>query len=148
MTAAVVSTRRWRPLLVASLALNLLFIAAVGAHYVRTTARSSTERWKANIDILAKSLPESDAAKFRATLAQRLPALEAARGDLRTAREAIADIIRTEPFDRAALERAMADFGTKRVGLQATYQAMLADAAAAMSHDGRIKLADWSSRRR
>lgn len=148
MTAFSVSSRPMQFLLIASLALNLLLVAAIGAYSLRQNTQTAGERWAAKMERLADAMPAADGGMLRGALAAHMPTLEAARAELRTSREAIAGALRTDPFDRAALERAMADFGIKRVGLQRAYQAMIADGAAGMSADGRAKMADWSSRRR
>ena len=143
---------RW--LLVGSLALNLFFIGTVGAlavrHYVVAPQSTATERPRtaaARIERLAAPLPAADAEKLRAAFRAREAAAEGAREALNRAFERIQAALRTQPFDQAQLRAALAEVRAARPVYEQVMQEIYLAAAAAMSPEGRARLADWPSPR-
>jgi uncharacterized membrane protein len=143
---------RW--LLVASLALNLFFIGTIGAlairHYATPVQPAATERPRtaaARIERLAAALPSADADKLRAAFRARETAAEGAREALNRAIERIQSGLRAQPFDPAQLRVAMAEARALRPPYEQVMHEILVAAAEAMSQEGRVKLADWSSPR-
>lgn len=139
---------RW--LLVGSLALNLFFVGTIGAlavrHYVMPTQPAATERPRtaaARIERLAAPLPAADAEKLRAAFRAREAAAEGARDALNRAFERVQAALRAQSFDPAPLRNALAEVRAARPVYEQVMQEIFVVAAAAMSPEGRIKLADW-----
>jgi uncharacterized membrane protein len=139
---------RW--LLIGSLALNLFFIGTIGAlavrHYVVPAKPTVTERPRtaaARVERFAAALPPADAEKLRAAFRAREAAAENARDALNRALERVQAALRAQPFDATQLRVAMADARAARPGYEQIMQEIFATGAAAMSAEGRIKLADW-----
>jgi uncharacterized membrane protein len=131
---------RW--LLFASLALNLFFIGAAVALFVRSPAppdRSVSTR----IERLAASLPTPDANALRARFQANRGEVEGARADYEKARDDIRAVLRKEPYDTAAMREAMSKARAARQDFDRVLQAMIAQAAGEMSPLGRQKLAEW-----
>jgi len=142
---------RW--LLVGSLALNLFFVGTIAAlsvrHFVATPQSAATERPRtaaARIERLAAPLPAADADRLRAALQARATEAEGAREALNRAYERVQAALRAQPFDPAQLRAAMADARVARPPYEQIMQDIVVTAAAGMSPDGRIKLADGAQR--
>lgn len=143
----VVRSSRW--LLLVSLAFNLFFVGVAGAlvanNYFSAPAptapvdRSVTAR----IDRLAATLPAADGEKLRAEFRARASTVEPAHNAYRQAQDVARQVLRTEPFDVAALRAAMAQTRAARQVLDEALQGVIAAAAAQMSPAGRAKLAEW-----
>jgi len=142
--------RSSRLLLVVSLALNLFFIGTIGAlairHYVTPAQPATTERSRtaaARIERLAAPLPAADAEKLRTAFRAQEAVAERTRDALNQALAHLQRVLRTQPFDPAELRAALIEIRTARP----VYEQVMADiylaAAAAMSQEGRVKLADW-----
>lgn len=142
---------RW--LLIGSLALNLFFIGTIGALAVRHTfapaqsAAPDRPRTAAGrIERLAAPLPPADAEKLRAAFAARAAAAESARDALTRAFERMQAALRAQPFNPDELRAAMADTRAARPAYEQIMQDVFAAGAAAMSNEGRAKLAEWPPR--
>jgi uncharacterized membrane protein len=142
---------RW--LLIGSLALNLFFIGTIGALAVRHTfapaqpaAPERSRTAAARIERLAAPLPPADAEKLRAAYAARASAAEAARDALTRAFERMQATLRAQPFNADDLRAAMAEIRAVRPAYEQVMQEILAAGAAAMSNEGRAKLAEWPPR--
>jgi uncharacterized membrane protein len=142
---------RW--LLIGSLALNLFFIGTVGAlavrHMFAPAQPAATERPRtaaARIERLAAPLPPADADKLRAAFASRATAAESAREALTRAFERMQGALRAQPFNADDLRAAMAEIRAMRPAYELVMQEILATGAAAMSTEGRAKLAEWPTR--
>lgn len=61
----------------------------------------------------------------------------------RAAFDAVRQAMRADPFDRAALERAMNAVAEKDAAERAAFAQTLLDASSRMSADGRRRIADW-----
>lgn len=73
------------------------------------------------------SYPPSLRQDLRARMLAEAPKLKAAMFELREARQRMFTIMRADPLDKEALERAMADVRAKTTELQAMVQAVLAE---------------------
>jgi uncharacterized membrane protein len=142
---------RW--LLIGSLALNLFFIGTVGALAVRhvfgPAPSASPERPRtaaSRIERLAAPLPSADAEKLRGAFATRAAAAESARETLNRSFEHIQAAQRAQPFNPDALRAAMAETRAARPAYEQIMQEIFAAGAAAMSNEGRAKLAEWPPR--
>lgn len=138
---------RW--LLLGSLALNLFFIGVAIAMVIRAPAPS---RWHPDVFVrierLAKTLPLADAAMLQKEAQINHDAIATAQSNYHTARAAIYETLRQDPFKLADMRAAMAKSRAARQAYDVAIQGMLADAAAKMSPDGRHALADWHTRRK
>jgi len=149
-----VQDRSSRLLLVGSLALNLFFIGTVGAlaarHYMAPATPAAVERPRtaaARIERLAAPLPAADAEKLRAAFHARAGEAEGARDALNAAFERVQGALRSEPYDPARLSAAFKDARTVRPAYELAMQQIIESAAAAMSREGRNKLAEWPTGR-
>lgn len=149
-SATVIPDRSSRRLLIISLAINLFFVGTVGAlairHYVTPARTAGIDRPRsvaARIDRLASLLPAADAETLRAAFHARATSAEGARDALNRAIERIQAGLRAQPFDPNQLRAAMADARALRPTYELEMQEILVAAAAAMSEEGRVKLADW-----
>jgi uncharacterized membrane protein len=143
----VARTSRW--LVLGSLALNLFFVGVAGAMVARNYFSTPTlvavpdRGVAARIDRLAATLPPPDGEKLRAEFRARSATVEPAREAYRRAQDAARSILRSEPFDVAALRAAMAQTRTARLILDEALNEVVAAATTQMSPTGRAKLADW-----
>lgn len=142
---------RW--LLIGSLALNLFFIGTIGALAVRHSfapaqpaAPDRPRTAAARIERLAAPLPPADAEKLRAAFAARAAAAESAREALTRSFERMQAALRAQPFNADELRAAMADTRAARPAYEQIMQEVFAAGAAAMSSEGRAKLAEWPPR--
>jgi uncharacterized membrane protein len=137
---------RW--LLFGSLALNLFFIGIAVAFAVR----SPPPRWERNVVVrierIAEVLPEPDAAILRQAINAERNAIETAQQEYRDARDRIRDTLRRQPFSEQDMRAAMAATRAARQSYDVVLHGMFADAAAKMSPEGRLALADWRNRRK
>jgi uncharacterized membrane protein len=138
---------RW--LLLGSLAVNLFFVGVGGALIVRgymgaPAATAPFDRSAAaRIERLAVTLPPADGEELRAEFRAQAAVVEPARDAFRQAQDAARAVLRTEPFEPAALRAAMARARGARQTLDEALQEVIAKAASRMSAEGRKKLADW-----
>jgi uncharacterized membrane protein len=138
-----------RRLLLASLALNLFFVGAwaaltwrhYGQHHGPWTPQTRIER-------LAAALPAADADKLRAEFRTHAADIEAATRSFQQAQRRMREVLRADPFDPEALRARMADARAARLKLDEALQDVIATASAAMTPEGRRKLADWTPYRR
>jgi uncharacterized membrane protein len=143
---------RW--LLLASLALNVLFFGAAGAVVVRYTGSvplSAVARIDHNatdrLARLAASLPATDAQVMRAELRTDEERVAAAQADLRLSQEEVRNTLRAEPLDLEAVHAAMEQVQTARESYHLALYEVIESVAIRMSVVGRNKLADWTEAR-
>jgi uncharacterized membrane protein len=142
---------RW--LLIGSLALNLFFIGTIVSLAARSYVAqqpAATERPRtaaARIERLAAPLPAADAETLRGAFRARADAAEGARDALNKAYERAQASLRADPFEPAALRAALAEARAARPAYDQIMQDILLTGAAAMSSEGRHKLADWPASR-
>jgi hypothetical protein len=143
-----------RRFMLISLALNLFFIGTAATLLVRyytapPTAVSFTidRRPAARIERIAATLPKNDADIMRAAYRGNAATLDAWRGDFERAVNVIRETFRAEPYDIEATRKAMREARMKRQLFDELLHGAIADAAARMSHAGRVKLSEYSSAR-
>jgi uncharacterized membrane protein len=136
---------RWRWGLGASIALNLFLIALFSTHLLSHRHDDRRMAPTMRIDGLAATLPTEDGDKLRAALQARKD-IGAAVDEFRVAQDKVRSILRTEPFDQAALKQAMMEAQARHQVVEAAIHALLADVAGQMSAKGRAKLAEWPRR--
>lgn len=133
------SSKRSIALLV-SVALNLLFAAGIGAHFIQDATKG--DRGTRFIERIADRLPPEDGAKLRALYEERRDALATARQEVRKRQEAYRAALRREPFDRQELVQATDRLTAERGEMYRVFVRMLVDAAETMSPEGRAALAE------
>jgi uncharacterized membrane protein len=144
-----------RYLLVGSLALNLVFVGAVGAVAFQHSSEVPLQpvigikhTMAQRMELLVASLPASDAKVMRAVLREDAAQLAAAEAQLRLSREAVRSKMRAEPYDPSAVREALAETSAARDHFFQLLHDAIASATAQMSPVGRQTLADWPVRRR
>lgn len=141
-------SRRLKYALIASLALNLLVLGAVaGTMYGFSKHGPPRPGHMRGEDFglmsLSRELPEERRKEFRKQLRDDRAKLKPMMEDIRVSRRAAADLLAAQPFDRAALERAIATVAEKeRAFRQAAVTAFLGHAEQ-LTPDERRMLADW-----
>jgi uncharacterized membrane protein len=149
VTATLGEDRATRWLVLASLALNLFFIAAGGTllarHYLATpTGPAPLDRSvAARMERIAATLPTADADILRAEYRAKATNVDGARATYRNAQDEVRRILRTEPFQAGAMRAAMSEQRAARQVFDQSLQDVVASAAARMSAAGRTKLAEW-----
>lgn len=146
--------RNYRWLLLLSLALNLGLGAALGAmhwhHQQGNQAGTSERRWSRipNPRMLARTLEEAD----RKILLEVIEVHRGKLGDhfrpLGHARRELADALRAEPFDPAAMQAAFERIRDSESGTASAMHAFMLELATRVSSDGRKRIADQLERGR
>lgn len=125
-------------LLIVSLAVNFLVLGFAAARYGQF--RQGGDILERVIALGARSFPADIRREITASLARERPELRAALRDVQEARRRMFEIMRTEPFDRAALDAAFADVRAKTEALQERGQALLGDAIEQASPEARSEI--------
>jgi uncharacterized membrane protein len=141
---------RW--LLLGSLALNLFFIGIAISLAVRPAPAPAPTSWDPDVFVrmerIATTLPAADAAILRAQINVDHSALASAQSAWQGDRQAIRDVLRTEPFDQDALRAAMTRTRADRQAYDQILQNLFAQAASKMSREGRLAVANWPVNRK
>ncbi len=140
--------RRW--LLVASLALNLFLVGAIGAGIAvrhgphlfdvgrdrapRLIGMPSPHKIRAAVPDSARPIVDALFEAHRADMRARI-------GGLVAARHAVAEAIRAEPFDAAALAATMADLRARQDAVAEGAQGLMAELAGRLDPDSRDRIA-------
>lgn len=132
--------------LIASLALNLLFIGGLGAaawHHKHRLPRSE-------IGLLGfvKDLPDDRQGPLRAQITSAREAMRPLRRSVREAWAEANKILSVDPFDKAKFQAALAKLGEAEAVYKNALNTALADTAAALTADERKQLQTWRDRRR
>ena len=149
VTATLGEDRATRWLVLASLALNLFFIAAGGTlvarHYLATPASTAPldRSVAARMERLAATLPAADADILRAEYRAKATNVDGARTTYRNAQDEVRRILRAEPFQADVMRAAMSEQRSARQVFDQLLQDVVASAAARMSAPGRDKLSEW-----
>lgn len=149
-------SRRMKYLLIGSLALNLLFVGGlVGMSFKKHGhGPHHTAREHFGLMGLTRVLPEERRKDVLEQLKKEYGEMRPAMEDLRTARIEAADRLAAEPFDRAALEQAIANVASREQALRSTTVETFLVQAARLSAEERKQLserwrkrADWMAHR-
>ena len=97
---------------------------------------------------IAMALPADERPILRDTLRAHRASIEDALAGLRSARFAVAESLRQEPFRPGDLDAALAMLRASQSTLQARIMSALAEAAEKLSPKGRRALAEWGNRGR
>ena len=142
--------RRLKYALIASLALNLLIIGAVAGtmygfrkHHPRFAERGEDFGMMG----LTRVLPEERRKEMRKLLRADRANLRPLMEEIRAARRDAADKLGAEPFDRAALEAAIANVAEKERAVRSAAVATFLGHAEKLTAEERTKLADWWRKR-
>lgn len=155
--------RRWvLPVLVVSLALNLLFVGLVAGSWWRHGPSGSRDRIITGaVERLMQDLPEDKRGHAAQLLKQHRESVRPVRQQLRDARDAAKEAVLTEPFDEAKVQAALARFREIRTSQHKSMHAMVMDLMKQLTLEERKELLNhiqagfrsrwrhhrWSSRR-
>lgn len=140
-------SRRTKYLLIGSLALNLLFIGAVVGIGLKTHGRHHGAREHFGLMGLTRVLPEDRRQDVLEELKKKYAEMRPALEDLRAARMEAADRLAADPFDRAALQQALASVTSKEQQLRSTALETFLVQAARLTADERKQLSErWRKR--
>jgi uncharacterized membrane protein len=155
------SKSRWLLIvLIVSLALNLFlgglmfgrWVSGPRHHRLATVAsvgeRGATGEPGRILHRMASTLPPEHRPAFEAAIAKHRERVVQAAGQAREAREQAREVLRKEPFDRAALDRAFETVRASNVALQTEIQAAISEGAAGLPPEARQLLADWRAQGR
>lgn len=156
-TGTPTNGRPRRRLLIASILLNVFLIGAIGAGVIARHGPhlfdGGRERPPRPFEMpsprkIRAVLPEASRPIADAMFAAHRAEVEAKIGALVEARLAVAAAIRAEPFDRAALDAALAALRSLEIEMAGTVQGIIADLAAELDADSRERLAKLLETRR
>lgn len=135
--------QRWRrAALPASVVLNLFLLALIGGHALHHGFGAETRpaSFHAALERAERVLPPRDAAAFGATIRQDGPKYAQAAQQLTEARQALAQQIASDPFDKEATARAFANWRASWDHFTEQLSGTLVDALSKVSPEGRRKL--------
>lgn len=132
-------------LLFGSLALNLFFGGLLAASQVHVQLDDPAIRSRVRIDGLASTLPQADADRLHAAFQARASELAELSRAVRQSHDRQRALIRTQPYDAAAVAAEMAAARGYHDAIKRTFQETILSALADMSPEGREKLAAWAS---
>jgi uncharacterized membrane protein len=144
------SRRRWTRLapvlLLISVAVNLLLVGAVlgrwsAPHPPPPPGPAGMVRYM--IADMGRDLDPADRAILERAYRDHIDELQQGSSDRRADLDAIRQAMAAEPFDRAALEKAMDAAAKRDAAERGAIERMLLDAASQMSAKGRHRLAGW-----
>lgn len=143
-------------LLIVSLGLNLFLGGLMagrwfsGPHHRPPMAAERGPSGEPNriLQRMAASVPPEHRGAFEAAVATHRDRIVQFASQSREAREQVREVLRKEPFDRAALDRAFENVRVHNMALQSEIQNAIADGAAALPPDARQRLADWRAQGR
>lgn len=144
-TIAVARPRsRTKIFLILSLALNLFLGGMMIAWHMRPPPPPPPGPWfERMIQRMSKDLSPADRDILQASYQARRPELDRMDKEVQAARERVGAAMRAQPYDPVALEQAMAQARDAREPVVESVEQAVAEAAAKMSPEGRMKLADW-----
>lgn len=146
------SPRRPRPwLLIVSLMINLLVLGAVAGallspHHGRHGSHYGERKGPLTRFVETLSAPRSE--ELGKVLDPHRAALETARRDVREARRAVMEAAVRDPFDRPALDAALAGYGDASAKARDGRMRKFAETISAMTAGERKAFGDWTSRKR
>jgi uncharacterized membrane protein len=150
-SAAVRPAGKWRALLIASLALNLLIAGIAGSAMFRHRhGHGMGGRGTEEIGLqgFLKSLPAARAKELRAAVKGEKADMKPLFDATRAARRQAADAIAAEPFDADKLTQAFGTIDAAEANVKAAARTAIVKAAGLMTADERKALAEhWKSRR-
>ena len=123
-----------------SLAGNLFAGALIAAH-LTMHRRPGPPGLDGVVEHMAGALPDSDAARFRATLAHERPWYDLARRQMDDSREQLSQAIAQQPYDEALVRERMLTWQTHWIETSTRFGDSLLAAIGALSPEGRTRLA-------
>ena len=128
-----------------SLAGNLFAAPLLGAQFImhRPPGPPGLE---GVVDRMARSLPDEDAARFRATLEHERPWYNLARREMDESREQLSRAIAQQPYDEAVVRGRMHDWQARWIETSTRFGDSLLIAFGKLSPEGRTRLAEASLR--
>ena len=141
------SPRSKSTFLFVSVALNVLLASAITTQAIDKRAHDRDRTTSSRIGHLAERLPGSDGEKLRAAFSAHAKDLPAARNELKTARDGFRKALAADPYDRAAVEKSLAELDASRAKVRKIMRETVVTAAADMTAEGRKRLAEGARRR-
>lgn len=138
--------------LIVSLGLNLFLGGLMAGHWFsgppHPPRAAQGERGAAGepgriLQRMASTLPPEHRPAFEAAIAKHRDRVAQAASQSREAREQVREILRKDPLDRAALDRAFEAVRTSNIALQTEIQMTIAEAAADLPASARQRLTEW-----
>ena len=152
MVNAAWTHARWVVIaLLVSLALNIFLIGMTGGHHMRGWYhdRGGPSAWmqddasrplKHMLRMLTHELDDEDREQFRAAIEAQRDLLADSGAAMLEQRRLALELLRAEPFDRTAVDAALAELGRRHDAFHRLLMAAIADAAAALPPEARAKL--------
>ncbi len=144
--------KRYRWLLLLSLALNIGLVTALVAHHWHDNERhaSAERRWSRIPDSrqLARALEDADRRILGEVLERHRQHISGPYRPLGNARREVAEALRAEPFDPDDLSLAFADMRSSEDAMGEAKHAFMLELATRISADGRQRIADRMQRGR
>lgn len=136
--------RRWLwPLLIVSLALNLLFVGLMAGNWWRHGGHGGRNKvFTGAIEKLMQDLPEAKRDHAATLLNRHREEVRPLRQQLRDARKTAKDAVLTEPYDAAKVEAALARFREIRTSQHKSMHNMIMDLLKDLNLEERKKLLD------
>jgi len=137
--------RRWLwPVLVISLALNLLFVGLMAGSWWRHGKHGGRNKvFTGAIERLMKELPEAKRQHAAELLDRRREAVKPVRGQIRQARDAAKDAVLTDPYDEEKVAAALAQFRNIRTSQHEATHEMIMGLMKELNLQERQKLLDY-----
>ena len=147
------SLGKWRWLLIASLALNVLIVGAVlsalcGGHFGRPPGGLEGGPKGSPLLGFARTLPRERADVVRQAVANAQPNLETLRRGVRDARANVRAALSAEPFDQAKFDTAMDGIVQADANEARGKATLFADVVKQLTLEERVKLHEWLESRR
>jgi uncharacterized membrane protein len=144
---ATLSSRSKSIFLFASIAINVLLASMIATQAIDKRAQDRDRTTSSRIAHLAERLPGPDGEKLRAAFSAHAKDLPTARTELKAARAAFRKALAADPYDRAEVEKSLAQLDSSRAKVRKIMRETVVTAAADMSAEGRKRLADSAKRR-
>ncbi len=136
-----VSAPRWMIVaLVASVGLNL-FLGGLMAGRLLKSGGEREARMPPPVARLFDQLPETARESMQGAMRQRQGEMRQRMQSMRAARESVGEKLAAEPYDRAAVEVALAELRQRQVDMRGVFHGALAETAAGLPLDQRRQLA-------
>lgn len=126
--------------LVASVGLNLFLGGLMAARMLKSSGEREA-RMPAPVARLFDQLPETARESMQGAMRQRQGEMRQRVQSMRAARQSVAEKLGAEPYDRAAVEAALAELRQRQIDMRGVFHGALAETAAGLPVDQRRQIA-------